>query len=369
MSSRTRMPSDRAAQIALCLIVLSAGLACLFAGTAKASYYRMVLCAANSGSGNFSTATNTASAANPEGIFVFQNACGGAPYPAGDAAFLRILESQSSGNAGVGAFGSMSWSTPPYVTILGAGGYTREPASFNDGWRARLWGEGYEGSANNILMQGSGVDNGSLGGIGWAPTSTFASHLWPFGGYGNYKRFVFELQCVRAAGCDRSGLNAADAHTLTLTLNDGDPAHIALTGNSALLSGAWVRGTQSVTWDVSDQGSGLRWERMRVDGGDRLALNWAPQCNLGSNSATGEFARDFRPCPTGSTSRDVPLDTTSLADGTHTLAVCAQDYGQAVGLDGTGGESCDQRQVRVDNNPRRAATRAATTPATRPARP
>ena len=106
------------------------------------------------------------------------------------------------------------------MSIVAGGGYTREPNAFNEGWRGRFWAEGYDGSTNNILMQGSGVANGSLGGIGWGTTSTFASHLWPFGGYGNYRRFVFELTCVRSAGCDRTNFNAVDANSLTLILND-----------------------------------------------------------------------------------------------------------------------------------------------------
>lgn len=352
MPSRPSLPSYRQLLVTPCLIVLLYAVAAICASTADASYYKLVMCGANVGANSFGTATNTASPTNPEGIFVFQNACGGSPYPAGNSAFLRILESQSSGNAGVNAYGRMWWDAPTYITILAAGGYTREPDSFNDGWRARFWGEGYEGSVNNILMQGAGVANGSLGGIGWAPTSTFASHLWPFGWYGNYRRFVFEMTCVREAGCDRSGFNATDANSFQLILNDGSPSQIAFTGSTPILAGQWVRGSQNVGWVVSDQGSGLRYERLRVDGGLQIFLDWGSGCNIGTNGATGEFARDFRPCPVGSTNRDLPIDTTSVPDGVHAMQVCSQDYGQAQGIGGTGGESCDQRTIRTDNHPR-----------------
>ncbi|HET7417264.1 MAG TPA: hypothetical protein VFJ61_06545 [Solirubrobacterales bacterium] len=328
------------------------GMACLFAGSAKASYYRMVLCAANNGSNGFQTATNTASSQNPGGIFSFENYCGPASFPAGSNAFLRIAENQADGYAAQNAYGSMSWTIPPWVEIVAGGGYTREPNAFNDGWRGRYWLEGLDGSTNNVLMQGSGVQNGSCGGVCWAPTSVFASHLWPFGGFGRYRRFVFELTCMRQAGCDRSNFNAVDSNSMILTLDDVSPSHINFTNTgSGFLSGAWVRGSQNVTYDVFDQGSGLRFERMRVDGAERSSIDWRGNCDLDSNGGVGEFARNFRPCPEGGTSRSLALDTASLPDGSHSLQVCSQDYGQAAGLNGTGGESCDSRTIRVDNNP------------------
>jgi hypothetical protein len=325
--------------------------AVLCTATAHASYYKMLLCAGNNGSNGYATATNTTSGSNPSGIFSLENHCGPAPDPAGNNAFLRIAENQSSGNAGQNAYGSMSWTAPGSVSIVAGGGYTREPNAFNEGWRGRFWAEGYDGSTNNILMQGFGVANGSLGGIGWGTTSTFASHLWPFGGYGNYRRFVFELTCTRSAGCDRTNFNAVDANTMTLVLNDSDPAHVNLTGG-AVVSGEWARGAQNVTWNTSENGSGLRFERLRVDGAQRYLIDHRGSCNLDASEASGEFARDFQPCPTGGPyGRTYSLDTAGLSDGAHTVQVCAQDYGQAAGLGGSGGESCDQRTIRVDNSP------------------
>ncbi len=339
-------------------VLLSVAVALLFglaaaASPAKAAYYRMVLCAANNGSNGFQTATNTTSPQNPGGIFNFENYCGPAPFPAGNNAFLRLDENQGGGSAGYTAYGSMSWTTVPWVDIVAGGGYTREPNAFNDGWRGRFWLEGWDGSTNNELMQGSGVQNGDCGGVCWATTSTFASHLWPFGGYGKYRRFVFELTCFRQAGCDRSNFNAVDANTMILTLNDVDNSHINFTNTgSGILAGQWVRGTQNVTWNVSDQGSGMRFERLRVDGGERYSIDWRGNCNIDYNGGVGEFARDFQPCPIGGPwGRTYGLNTAAFSDGGHTVQVCSQDYGQSVGLSGSGGESCDQRSIHVDNNP------------------
>ena len=334
---------------ALCAVVL----AVVGAATAHAADYKMLLCAGNNGSNGYDTATNTVSGANPGGIFSFENYCGPAPDPAGDNAFLRIAENQSGGNAGETAYGSISWTVTPWVAIIAGGGYTREPGSFNDGWRGRFWAEGFDGSTNNILMQGSGVQNGSCGGVCWATTSTFASHLWPFSGYGYYRRFVFEMTCFRPAGCDRSGWNAVDADTIHLTLADVSPVDLHLTDTGApLLGGQWVRGTQTATYSWSEVGSGIRMEWIDIDGARRFTIDHAGECDIGWSGASGEFARQFSPCiEAAGIGRSYGFDTASLPDGAHTLQACGQDYSQYQGLDGTGGASCDARTIRTDNTP------------------
>ena len=335
----------------LCLAALLLAAALIFTPTtAHAADYKLLLCAGNNGSNGFQTATNTTSAQNPAGIFDFSNYCGPAPDPAGNNAFLRINENQSGGNAGETAYGSISWTVPPWVAILAAGGYTREPNAFNEGWRGRFWAEGFDGSTNNILMQGTGQPNS---GIFWNPTSTFAPHLWPFGSFGNYRRFVFELTCVRPSGCDRSNFNAVDANSFALILNDVSPVQLQLTNTTApLLGGQWVRGTQAATYSWSDVGSGIRMEWIDIDGGRRFTIDHWNECNTGSSQVNGEFARDFQPCATASNiGRSYALDTASLPDGAHTLQACAQDYAQYQGLYGTGGASCEAATIRTDNTP------------------
>lgn len=145
--------------MALCGLLLAAAIAVFAAASAEAANYKMVLCAAKNGSNNYDVATNTRSAQNPNGIFNVENHCGPALDPAGNSAFLRIYENQDSGSAGEGAYASVSWTVPPWVAILGAGGYTREPGSFNDGWRARFWAEDFGGNGSHILLQGTGSPN------------------------------------------------------------------------------------------------------------------------------------------------------------------------------------------------------------------
>ena len=80
--------------------------------------------------------------------------------------------------AGSGAYGRFNWNAPEGIQIASAGGYTREPNAFNEGWRARYWLEGFDGSENNVLLQGSGITGPTE--VTKPKTTTFAPHLWPF---------------------------------------------------------------------------------------------------------------------------------------------------------------------------------------------
>jgi hypothetical protein len=346
MSSRTSHPAKRPVPVALCLIALTFVLALVAAATADAAEYKMVACAADNGAPVYRTATNTTSPQNPGGIFNFANFCyGQGGDPPGEAGFMRISENQDSGNAGWGAYGDVIFDAPPFVHFRSAGGYTRQPNAFNDGWRSQLisYTNGYTGV---ILTQGAGLPNS---GSQWAPTATFASHLWPFGTYWDFKSLIFEVQCVRPAGCDRTNFNATDLNGLVFILADEQPAQIGFTGyNPPLLAGQWVRGSQGVVWSVSDQGSGVKFMRVRVDGTERHAVD--TPCSLGYSQTNGQWARSYSPCPTGGPwALGYDLDTASLADGAHNLSVCGQDFAQYQGLNGTGSESCDQRTIRTDN--------------------
>ena len=293
----------------------------------------MLLCAGNNGSNGFDTATNTASGTNPGGIFSFENYCGPAPDPAGNSAFLRIAENQSGGNAGNTAYGSDLLDRH----ALGRDRrrrrlHPRAQRSFNDGWRGRFWAEDFGGGGHNILMQGSGVANGSLGGIGWATTSTFASHLWPFGGYGDYRRFIFEMTCFRPAGCDRAGWNAVDANTIhpdprrppgpDVSFVDGPtrPRRVGARQPGALLA-------------RTDQGSGLRFSRLKVDGATRGdgTIDYAGQRRLRHRLDRRPAASSpaaSTPAPAAPTSAGTASTPQSIPDGAHGLAICLQDYGQ-----------------------------------------
>ncbi len=253
----------------VCLLSIAAAFALFGAFTprAHASEYKMVACAGNNGAPPYATYTNTTSAQNPGGIFEINNYCGGAGGdPPGESAFMRINENQPSGNAGNGAVGDIIFDTPAYVHFKAAGGYTRQPNAFNEGWRARFWGVDFNNNGFQTMTQGAGLPNS---GGQWASSNAFGPHLWP-GGNADFHRFVYELECVRPAGCDRSNYNATDLNGIVFILSDDSPSQVGLANTSSpLLQGAWVRGAQEVDWNSSDLGSGLRFERLRVDGAQR----------------------------------------------------------------------------------------------------
>lgn len=350
MSSRSRRPVNRPVTTSVCLMLACVAVAVIAAAEAKAGYYKMVACAGNNGAPPYATGTNTTSAQNPHGIFGFGNFCSGhGGDPPGEQSLLRIVEDQAAGHAGHGAYGHMIFDTPSWIHFKAAGGYTRQPEAFNDGWRARFWVASACCNAQ-IMTQGAGLPNS---GGQWAMTRTFAPHLWPYGEYWDFNRFVYEMQCVRLAGCDRAGYNATDLNGLVFILADDSDSQVGFTNTgSALMQSQWVRGTQNVTWDTSELGSGLRFERLRVDGAERFLVDYQALglCNTSWSQTNAEWARAYQPCMGGGPHhRSYALDTATLADGAHDLSVCTQDYGQYQGLNGTGGESCVARTIRADN--------------------
>jgi hypothetical protein len=327
------------AVLTVTLILLST-----LADRAHAGQYKMVMCAGDSG-------VSYSVTVNRENLFeVHNHSCGSAGGdPPGENAWVRINENQEKGVASEGAAGTVYFDTPGFVHFKTAGAYTRQPNAFNDGWRSRFWGIDFGNNGFEILTQGAGLPQALPQ---WPIHSTFGPHLWP-GGDRDFWRFAFEMKCVRAAGCDRTNFNATDANAFVFTLSDDSNSQVGFTNTgSALMQGQWVRGLQNVTWNSSDQGSGLRFERLFTDGAQRTVIDYqaAGQCNATSSAANGEFARTYQPCPTGGPfGRSYGLDTGTLSDGQHTLQVCTQDYGQYRGLNGTGGQTCDQRTIRTDN--------------------
>ena len=320
-------------------------LAIFTVATAHAAYYKTLYCGAADGSGGPTLG------ARP-GFFDFTDDCGTAyGDPAGTGGFLR-LEENTTGTAGNTDEASYSWWPPAGTSIAAVSAWTRVPGYFNSGWRSRFWGEGYDGGEYNILMQGSGVP---YEGINAPATSNFDYHAWPFGGYGDYKRLVFAMSCYRPAGCSREGWNAADANSIAITLNDKEAPHVNFEGESHVFAGDWVKGNNAIAWRESDQGSGLRFSRLKVDGSTlsdgTIDYQANGGCRTGYSDSNGEFARDFTPCTQGPYLRYYPLRTEWFSDGQHQLQTCVQDFAEYQHLGGSASESCDSRTIHTDNTP------------------
>ena len=349
MEARQCRLDSRMRKRALAMVLGVLGTALLWAVSAqpaRASFYDVVFCAGGSDAGNPTLG------ARP-GWFDFGTHCEwSTSYPSGGNSneYLRLSANTSSGSAGWNDEASMSWYTPPWVSIVAGGGYTREPADFNQGWRARFWAEDWGGGVHNILLQGVGIEGtGSDPWITKNTTSIFASHLWPFGGWDDFSRFVFALWCVRAEGCSRAGFVAADANTITLVANDKKRPDENFV-DAAIVRGEWVRGYNPLSWFESDEGSGLRFSRLKVDNAtlgdgtiDYLANNG---CRLGYRDGNREFGKSLQPCTLGPYQRWYGLETKNISDGQHELAICIQDYAESL----HGEEACDRRTIHTDNS-------------------
>jgi hypothetical protein len=343
MSPRSTRPARNPVTVAVCLMLVATAMAVLTAATAHAAFYDVIFCAGGNGSGNPTLG------ARPGG-FDFGTDCGEPPsYPSEGTHYLRLNEN-TTGTAGQYDEASMSWYAPPGTSIVAGGGYTREPNAFNEGWRARFWGEDWGGGVHNIMLQGSGGIEGT-GEFPWITkntTSIFASHLWPFGGWDDYKRFVFGLECVRPPGCDRSNFNAVDANTISLVVNDNQDPHVGFEDGQTV-RGEWVRGYQVLAWRESDQGSGLRFSRLGTDGstfGDgTIDYQANGGCRIGYRDGGREFAKGFAACTAGPYLRYYGLHTESLSDGQHSLSICLQDYAQYI----NNANTCDTRTIHTDN--------------------
>ena len=140
----------------------------------------------------------------------------------------------------------------------------------------------------------------------------------------NADSFVVGVLCGNTAGCPTGetaagwhGYQAAmRTHYLRIRIDDTTPPTVSGLGGP-LASGAWVRGSQTVSFDATD-GAGILVTRLRVAGVDRGA-SWR--------------ACDFRrPAPCSNVAGGVhTFNTSELPDGEHELIVDAGDPGWNAG--------------------------------------
>jgi hypothetical protein len=176
---------------------------------------------------------------------------------------------------------------------------------------------------------------GSVGCNGYFDnTSQFAATQF---GAGGWTSFFSLLQCGPGA-CDSGGFVYMNELQFTM-LDAASPTITSLEGT--LMASGPRRGSETLTIAASDQGSGVREARVRVNGSE---VGPRPQssCAIWSDGT----ASRLRPCGSANYSLTINTDAAPWVDGTNVLEVCAYDFA----MSGTPNVGCVQRTVETDNS-------------------
>src|SRR3954466_5576620 len=152
-------------------------------------------------------------------------------------------------------------------------------------------------------------------------------------------RVVQRVICAGGNGrksCSARGSNYIRTYKAEVGIVDTLAPTVGIIGDSALAGGEWVRGTQPLNYDASDN-VGVRAAQAVVSG--QTGGTQQRQCALATPD--GVFANGV-PCPNGPGHIDVK--TSELREGTQPLVVQAQD---TAGNTGTSAEVT----ARIDNSP------------------
>jgi hypothetical protein len=151
----------------------------------------------------------------------------------------------------------------------------------------------------------------------------------------NSGSFAFIAVCGNFAGCDTTYDSSAPTpgaralirtYSARILVEDSSASGFANIGGG-LASGGWVRGSQTVTADVTDN-VGVASSRFLIDGTVRREQRL--ECDYAL----------ARPCPSP-VATEYPLDTTTLSEGEHRVSVAATDT--------AGNASSIERTFLVDN--------------------
>ncbi len=232
------------------------------------------------------------------------------------------------GATAAGEYGSWVWQAGSGAGIVGASIQARLRNA--GGWAAQLYALRRDGTTDLF---------------GTASDGAFAGyHLSEAGaGPAGAARVVAQLKCYRLGGCDLATLGGATARPddVQLTVRDDEPPSATAAGPllEANAETRWHRGVEEVSISADDTGSGIGSWWMRIDG-TRAA-------GLGSQACPGDrgaYAVSTRPCPASASAR-FPVDTAGLSAGSHSVELCAADYGGAAANLG-----CSRSYaIRVDN--------------------
>lgn len=152
---------------------------------------------------------------------------------------------------------------------------------------------------------------------------------------GRLSRLVVGLQCQGAGQCDSTGAHFLIRH-YTIHLEDLKPPQI-LAASGPLAGPAPIRGVPNIALKLRDVGGGLAKIRVEADG----QLLSEQRVEDPRSTCRPPFVAPV-PCPLAATV-DLPIDTTKLSDGAHSIAVRVFD------ATGVNAASYGPVEVTVDN--------------------
>ena len=223
-----------------------------------------------------------------------------------------------------GGYGAWVWEAPPGTYITGGSAYSR--LASEDGIAGYLVVS--PDSDASLATQNQNDDQLHLSAI---PA-------------GNWRYFVDRLECLAPndnGRCVGSG-SGAHAYVKQLRLELTDVSRPSLTIGGSMLSGAELRGPQTIDLNAADQGPGLQSVQIAVNGSPVGGDNLSGNCN----PLPGGLTSRLSPCPQ-SFVKSYTLDTAKppFANGANTVSVCVYDYAQS----GTPNSACQSRQVITEN--------------------
>jgi hypothetical protein len=239
---------------------------------------------------------------------------------------MQISHGLNPGETGTvqGGYGAWVWTAPAGTYITGGSTYSR--LGTEDGQHGYMAVSPDAGAGFSYENQND--DQGHSAGI---PA-------------GNWRYLVARLECTQPNEGNRCVGPAGGAHAfvkhLHIQLTDVVAPSISIGGS--LLSGAVLRGPQSLEVAAADQGAGLQSIQVSVNGKAAAGDDLSAACN----PLPGGFAGRLSPCPP-SFNKTYTFDTAQppFREGANTISVCAFDYTQS----GPPNPACQSREALVDN--------------------
>lgn len=230
-----------------------------------------------------------------ETVFQLTNACG-------NANGLRV--SQNAGNAGNdGVFGRWLAERPDGITVTQID-YKAKGADQAGGYFPQVIG--------TVPAGGLGIVNGG---------SELDGSYKDFTVTGDVRRFGIQVLCqTGGSACADTPPGSPEAGLKGVTHALGPERADDLDHRRIAVRGAGPAGSQAISFDAADSGSGVYRAIAVVNGEDAAAA--AGACELGDG-----FATAFQPCP-GTLGGQITLDTAAAPwrDGRNSVVTCVEDY-------------------------------------------